>query len=69
MIYCKDIAIIVKIEVLAITKAIGKNLELAPVWVTTQDAAGMRVANSLAFLCQDIQTTISHAPIELAVIA
>ena len=69
MIYGKDIAIIVKIEVLAVTKAIGKNLELTSVWVATQDAAGMRVANSLPFFCQDIQTTISHAPIELAVIA
>ena len=69
MIYGKDISIIIKIEVLAITKAIGKNLELASVWVATQDAAGMRVANSILFFCQDIQTTISHAPIELAVIA
>ena len=69
MIYGKDISIIVKIEVLAITKAIGKNLELASVWVATQDAAGMRVANALPFFCKDIQTTISHAPIELAVIA
>ena len=69
MIYGKDIAIIVKIEVLAVSEAIGKNLELASVWVATQDTAGMRVANSLPFFRQDIQTTISHAPIDLAVIA
>ena len=49
MIYCKDIAIIVKIEVLAVSKTSSKNLELASVWVATQYAAWMRVTNSITF--------------------
>ena len=65
----KDIAMVIKIEVLAVAQTTGKNLEPASVRVAAQDAARMRVTDTRPLFCQDIHTTIAHAPIELAVIA
>ena len=68
MIHGEKISVIVEIEILAISQAAGEDLEPAAVRIAAQDRAGVWIGKAFAFLRDDVEPAVAHAPVELAIV-